>query len=200
MAAHCCCLPVKVNGLSKQQAGTGSSPRGAHALEGPQSHAAMPKKLRFWLWSPNTTSIHHSIDPTPQPTHPGSGVPRRTKAASEGLGSRKRARGTDSLEKPPHVRKEVTIPCPRSIGATTLVSPRAEQSLSGFPWEQHSQLLARSHALRCGFPSSRASSSPGSSHLPEPSGMGELHQEGLTLAALRGRSFWVVSQRVKQAH
>lgn len=104
---------MKVNGLSKQQAGTGSSPRGAHALEGPQSHAAMPKKQRFWLWSPNRTSIHHSIDPTPQPTHPGSGVPRRIKAGSEGLGSRKRARGTDSLEKQPHVRKEVTIPPPK---------------------------------------------------------------------------------------
>lgn len=118
------------------------------------------------------TSIHHSIDPTPQPTHPGSGVPRRTKAASEGLGSRKRASGTDSLEKQSRVRKEVTIPHPRSISATTLVSPRAEQSLSGSPWEQHSQLLARSHALRCGFPSSRASSPPGSSHLPVPAGMG----------------------------
>jgi len=113
MAARCCCLPVKVNILSEQQGGTGSCPRGAHALEGPQSHATMPRKHRFWLWSPSRTSIHPSIGQTPWPTHPGSGLPRRTKAASEGLGSRKRARGTDSLQKQPHVKKEVTVPHPK---------------------------------------------------------------------------------------
>lgn len=80
---------MKVNVLSKQQGGTGRSPRGAHAPEGPQSHAAMPMPLtvpKAMLLCPESTgfgcgaqtgppSIHPSTDPTPQPTHPGSGLP-----------------------------------------------------------------------------------------------------------------------------
>lgn len=152
MAAHRCCLPVKLSVLSG--AGQGAPRGGAHALEGPQSHAAMPRKHRLWLWSPSRTSI---LAQTPHHSPPTLAVvlPPRTKAASEGLGSRKRAGGTDSLQKQSCVRKEVTIPRPKEYQCLCPGEPsRQEVSLLGSPWERCSQLLACSHALHCCFPSS----------------------------------------------
>lgn len=120
MAAHCCCLSMKANFLSNQWGETESFPHGAHAVEGPQSHAVMPRKHRFWLWSPSRTSILpppiSAQNPTPQPTHPGSGVPQRTKAANEGLDRRKRAGAPIMCQE----RRDIP-PTSRTIGATALV-------------------------------------------------------------------------------
>lgn len=154
MAAHRCCLPVKLSVLSKQQSRTGSPPCGAHALEDPQSHAAMPKKHRLWLWSPSRTSILAQI-PHHSPPTLAVVLPPRTKATSEGLGGRKRAGGTGSLQKQSCVRKEATIPHPKEFRYLCPGEPsRQEVSLLGALWERRSQLLACSHALHCCFPSS----------------------------------------------
>lgn len=156
MAGHCCCLPMKVNVLSKQRGGTVGSPPGAHALEGRQSHTAVLRKHRFWQQNPSRTSTHPSIDLTPQPTHPG-----RTNAASQGLESRKRA------------RKEVTFPIPwcHHPGET---SPQAV-GVHGSSTSSSSQLPGSPGLLS----SNQTSFLQGAPCPPTPEGMG-LHQEGWT--------------------
>lgn len=93
MAAHCCYLPVKVDILSKQWGETGSSPRGAQALKGPKSHAAMPTKQQVLAVEPKQdlhfTSIHPSIDPTPG-LHPSIAHPPWQCCATKDKGCKRR--------------------------------------------------------------------------------------------------------------